>query len=129
MAAGDPTAGLREAAARGCRRRRSWPVLPDRDGGSGDEPSGLAGGCLVQQANGQARVAGGVAFLGVGEDGGGFAVGAGGSGRARLHRQGGDDGGELGGRVAGEVDDGGEADGQGGAGVPLAWRPRPGQTR
>jgi hypothetical protein len=48
-------------------------------GGSCD-PAGLAGGGLVQQVDGQPGTAGAATGFGLGEDGGGLAVGVGGEG-------------------------------------------------
>ena len=63
--------------------------------GYGDDAAALAGGCLVQQPDGQAGVAGGVAFLSLSEDGGGFALGVGAQAEPGFAGQGGDDGREL----------------------------------
>jgi hypothetical protein len=77
-----------------------------RDLGSGCDPAGLADGDLVQQPDGQAGVAGAFARFGLGEHGCGIPRGVGGQGEPGLAGQGGEDGGELAGGVAGEVDDG-----------------------
>jgi hypothetical protein len=71
----------------------------------------------VSSWTGEAGVAGGVAVLGIGEDGDGFAGGVGGEGESGFGGQGLEDGGELGGGIAGEVDDDGEAGGERRAGV------------
>ena len=57
------------------------------------------------------------AALGVGQDGGGFVGGVGGEGESGFGGQGAEDCGELGGGVAGEVDDGGEPGSERGGGV------------
>ena len=75
--------------------------------GTGGDAVGLGGGGLGEQLDGEAGVAGGVAALGVGQDGGGFVGGVGGEGESGFGGQGAEDCGELGGGVAGEVDDGG----------------------
>ena len=67
--------------------------------------------------HGEAGVAGGVAALGVGQDGGGFAGGVRSEGEPGFGGQGAEDGGELGRGAAGEVDDGGEPGGQRRGGV------------
>ena len=53
-----------------------------------------------------------MAALSLGQDGGGLTLGAGGQAESGFTGQGGHDGGELGGGVAGELDDGGKPSGQ-----------------
>jgi len=88
------------------QRGRIWGM-----GGHG-YPAGLAGGDLVQQPDGQPGVAGAVAAVGLGEHPRGLAGGRGGEREPGLTGQDGEDAGELGGGVAGEVDDRGEAGGR-----------------
>jgi hypothetical protein len=67
---------------------------------------------VVQQLDGEPGVAAGPGGLGPGQDGGRLGQGLGGGGKAGLPGQGGEDAAELGGGVAGEVDDGREPGGQ-----------------